>query len=144
MHWAHLLDHYFWSSYPNESKFNTNFVFDLFNENFESEKIKIDYLKEKFIQSKENNTIYVVNDKYNLLKIESIINLRNSLTKIRCEKNNFVILVVSLEKNYEDFENIIIREGKRFCKPDTTWDLGDYERWKEILDEFKFSSDIWD
>jgi hypothetical protein len=44
------------------------------------------------------------------------------------------------EQKFDGIENIVVREAKNLK---SGWDGGDSARWKEILDVFRFSADIW-
>jgi len=106
-------------------------------------KEKINHLKNKFIQAKEKNTLYVLNEKYSSVTKETLYHLRDSLVCIREGNRDFSILFVTKEKSFDDFENIFVRESVKTITTWGPWDGGDNERWRTILGELKFTSEIW-
>lgn len=101
---------------------------------------KINYLKDKFISAKGNKTLYIISHPRQDLNLETLVKVRDSLTIIREGDKNFCLLYVPQVKIFEGVENIIVREAKNLTKE---WDGADTQRWKQILDEFKFTPGIW-
>ena len=66
--------------------------------------------------------------------------VRDALTVIREGDRRFMLLFLPQEQKFDGVENIIVREAKNLK---LGWDGGDSARWKEILDTFSFSADIW-
>ena len=104
-------------------------------------KNKINYLKDKFISAKQNKTLYVIDRPHKGTDLENLIKVRDALTTIRNGDKQFALLFVPNVQTYEGTENIIIREAKDLK---SMWDGGGHTRWKEILDEFKFTPTIWE
>ncbi len=103
-------------------------------------KEKIEYLVAKFNNSSEMKALYIFSpgDKIN---IKTIKNIRDSLIINRNGNKKFILFCIVQNRPFEDFENIIVKEGFQMkgC-----WEGGDDStRWKEILDQFKFTPDIW-
>lgn len=107
---------------------------------FPSIKEKINYLKDKFISAKKTKTLYIISHPRKELSLEALVHVRDSLTIIRAGDKNFCILFIPHAKTYDGIENIIVREAKNL---NSEWDGADSVRWKQILDEFKFTPDIW-
>ena len=74
------------------------------------------------------------------MSLEGLVRVRNALTAIRGGDRRFSILYVPQSQTVKGMENIIVREAKNLG---ITWDRGDDERWREILNEFKFTPNIW-
>lgn len=104
-------------------------------------KSKINYLRQKFIAAQEYSTLYVISHpQIGPSKID-IEKLRNAITHIREGKTNFSILFISANPAFDSFENVYVRHSTPIG---SDWTQADSARWKEILDEFKFSTTIWD
>ncbi len=138
--WVHLLSNYI-QSVPENSKNDPNFLLQTFQEKaYDQEKSKIDYLKKKFINAKNKNTIYILS-KEPALPWETVLKLRNALTILREGNKNFMMLLVSQQKIYDDFENIIVRHTSNVNE--TYLVEPDQAAWSSIFKEFKFSPTLW-
>lgn len=115
----------------------------LLTEYFPTIKNKLNYLKDRFISAKSYNTLYIISlpPYFNPLTLENLISVRNGLTTIREGDNNFTLLMVTHFKTFDGVDNIIVREAEMLGE---SWNEGDSQRWKDILDEFKYKEGIWD
>lgn len=104
MNWNHLRNNFSAETYSPETF-------------FQQTKEKIDYLKEKFIDAKTNKTLYIISHPECGPNLETLIKVRDSLTKIREGNNQFRLLFVTNLKKYEGIENIIVREAKNLPPP---------------------------
>lgn len=139
MTWNHLFDHNLGTCDNSEGKIGT-----LTEEKLDlllpAIKIKINYLKDKFIAAKRYKTLYIISHPRTGPDLATLIKVRDSLTIIRDGDKNFCLLFLTPVKTYEGKENIIVHEAKNLSRE---WHGADTQRWKQILDEFKFTSDIW-
>ena len=121
---------------------------DLFlKKNFNELKNKINYLTEKFYSAREVKTLYIISDvdydPLNLKKrptFEDLVKLRNSLIENR-ENNNFILLYIGINTNFENFENIVIY--KDVFPHGSIFNTEINPNWKKALDQFEFSEDIY-
>lgn len=111
-------------------------------ENFHLLKNKINYLTERFHLAKNFKTLYIISDVdydpkqfKNKPTFENLIKLRDSLVKYR-NNNNFTLLYIGINTNFESFENIII--WKNIYPYGSIFDKTVNVDWKNILDKFKF------
>ncbi len=104
-------------------------------------KEKISYLKNKLIAAKWQKTLYVISHPRKGPSLEELVRVRDSLLAIREGDKNFCLLFVTISQTYEGKENIIVKEAKDL---NSEWDGADSVRWKQILDEFKFTPNIWE
>ena len=98
---------------------------------------KIQYLVQKFINAKEHNTLYIL--MHPCLCIDLLQKIRDRLEFIRDGNKSFVLLYITPNKRFDDFENILIRQdttSKCFADTNTT-------RFHEIMSEFRLEPDIW-
>ena len=72
--------------------------------------------------------------------LNALKEVRDALTAIRGGNTCFTLLFLPQEQKFDGVENIIVCEAKNLK---SGWDGGDSARWKEILDAFRFSADIW-
>ena len=133
VHWNHL-----WSDH---NAFEMPLSLGEIEEIFPQIKLKIDYLRQKFIDAKQYPTLYVVSHSESGPSKTDIEKLRNSITQIRDGKTDFSILFISKNPTFESFDNIYVRQSTPIS---CCWTQADSVRWKQILDEFKFSPTIWD
>lgn len=112
-----------------------------FDGEFPNIKQKMNYLRDKFIDAKNKKTLYIISEKYSFPNKETLCHLRNSLILIRQGNKDFAILFVTKKQRFSSFENILVRESTKIMP--CGWDGGDNLRWREILNEFKFTPDIW-
>ena len=107
-------------------------------------KTKLNHLKEKFITAKDQKTLYVIShyevDGETPPDLNALKEVRDALTAIRGGDTHFTLLFLPHEQKFDGIENIVVREAKNLK---SGWDGGDSARWKEILDVFRFSADIW-
>ncbi len=107
-------------------------------------KTKLDHLKEKFITAKDKKTLYIIShyevDGETPPDLNALKEVRDALTAIRGGNTCFTLLFLPQEQKFDGVENIIVCEAKNLK---SGWDGGDSARWKEILDAFRFSADIW-
>ncbi len=82
--------------------------------------------------------MYVITHPESSLNKDLIIKLRNSLNTIRDGDKNFCILYIPRE---QIFENVIVREMNDLWYTTVHINLNIFSK---IMNEFKFSSDIWD
>ncbi|MBA4249103.1 MAG: hypothetical protein C0432_00055 [Candidatus Puniceispirillum sp.] len=138
MHWNHLFnsEHEGYWVKNIEGEFSKESI-DLI---FPEIRRKIDYLKDKFLQAKDKLTLYVIHDKYYKFSKDVLLKLCSSITNLRSGNKNFALLLVMKKKTIDNFQNIFIFESNKVAPG---WDGGDSARWKEILDQFKFTLDIW-
>ena len=142
MHWLHMFheanERAGWiSRMPHDKKSQVDFL----DQEFPKVKEKMNYLRDKFISAKDKKTLYVIHEKKNLIERETLSHLRDSLKSIRQENKDFAILFVTTRERFSSFDNILVRESTKVMPGG--WDHGDPVRWREILDEFKFTPDIW-
>ncbi len=138
MHWNHLFNQEYEGYWVKND--TGEFSMESISPLFQEIKKKITYLIDKFIASKNSKTLYVIHDKYYTFSKEVILKLRESIVDIRDGDKNFAILLVGKKINIENFQNVYFFES---TKVPSGWDSGDPIRWKEILDQFKFTPDIW-
>ena len=107
-------------------------------------KTKLNHLKEKFISAKDKKTLYVIShyevDGEAPPDLNALKEVRDALAAIRGGDSRFTLLFLPHEQKFDGVENIIVREAKNLK---SGWNGGDSARWKEILDAFRFSADIW-
>ena len=148
MEWNHLFDRMFSS----DSKKSTKLTKEELDIAFPAIEEKINHLRDKFIKSKENKTLYILfhdtpeclmlfpDQRNTTISCSTISNLRDSLKELRDNDMNFCILFITDKPTFNSFENIIVREASTIEYPDGS----NPERWKQILDEFRFTPDIWE
>lgn len=106
---------------------------------------KIEYLRNKFLDLKNKNTIYLIStgnmDYHNtgvlFPKIEDLRKLRDSLIKMR-GNNNFIILYIPMYKQYESEDNIFVYEDPLWCLDGGACKNG-FDIYTKILEEFKIN-----
>lgn len=139
--WVHLLAGYLTQNVAPELREDPNFLLNLFRVNYEKEKEKIDHLKTKFLKAKDKKTLYIISRNPPLPK-ESIIKVRDALAVVRDGNQDFILLLVTQNPGYSDFENIIIREAKNVMPHSHVEPNVSY--WAEVFKGMKFTPDIWD
>ena len=100
---------------------------------------KYNFLKNKFLQSKNFRTLYYFSEyrRWNAqLSVDMLKNLRNAIITIRGGNENFILLIKSIELATQNIENIFIR------KLESYWYGGTPEN--SVLKEFNFTESIWD
>lgn len=132
--------HLFHSNYDGSNflgEFNDTFVDNIFPEI----KRKIEYLKEKFINAKKFQTLYVISCKDNGMTFETMVELRNSIIKVRQGDIRFNILFVPQNKTFSEIDHVIIRE----CKVhNQLWHNSEHQiYWENILSEFSFNDSLY-
>lgn len=132
--WHHLFDGL------DKSKINQ---IDQLRLKYSTIKEKILYLINKFNNSSQTNTLYIIADRIGLNK-EEIIMLRNAIIRNRNGNKNFIILNITNIRKFENFDNIITADQFQMKGHWEGGDINDTIRWKEILDQFKFAPDIWE
>ncbi len=142
MQWNHLFDKRM-NAYSEVHTTNCEDYVSLefFNDAYEKTREKIDYLKSKFIEAKDKKTLYVIYHPNCGPALETLLRIRNALIDIRNGDMHFVLLFVPHSKTYEGIENIVVREA---LNSGAGSEAGNPIRWKEILDEFNFASNIWE
>lgn len=131
--WSHLFD--------NSEICWRRFSLDTFKEQFLRVKEKIEYLRQKFISAKDYKTLYIIVHEAEGLDEATLRTVRNSLLTIREGSKDFVLLAISKIKMSESFENIIVRDAPKFKLRRKGGK--NTPRWKQILDEFTFTPEIW-
>lgn len=132
--WHHLFDGL------DKSKINQ---MDQFKLEYSTIKEKISYLINKFNEASQMNTLYITAVRSGLNK-ETITNLRNAIIRNRNGNKNFIILNITDIKKFESFDNIVTADQFQMKGFWEGGNINDTIRWKEILDQFKFTPDIWD
>lgn len=112
---------------------------------YEIKKQKINYLSEKFRQLRDYRTLYIISYPFQigtmalaLPEKNSLVRVRNALEKLR-GNDNFAILYCTVQKSFDKFDNIYVKEI-------TPWDKSQpytsyyYEEWDAILSKFPFST----
>ena len=132
--------HLFHSAYDGikqSDEFNDAFVDKMFPEI----KNKIEYLKNKFINAKNFQTLYVISCKNHGMNLDTMTKLRNSIIKIRKGDIRFNILFVPQRKTFSEIDHVIIRE----CKiHNQLWHNSDHQvYWEKILSEFNFDNSLF-
>ncbi|CAO5675411.1 MAG: hypothetical protein NEHIOOID_00524 [Holosporales bacterium] len=169
MHWNHLFDSWHDTGYFKQEfgiegfDFPQGFIASKIDNIFPFVREKIMYLRQKFIDAQQFKTLYVISDpRRNNIDEDTLIALRNGLLKIRNGNANFTILYLhSYDFEIKGSLGFNIRTSKLIHVLDKKWDGKninpqdanqldsdwlniDNQRWKEILDQFKFAPDIWD
>lgn len=117
---------------------------DLLDNTYLAKKQKIDYLVQKFKDLSEYRTLYIIaypyeGDRLRLAiepDLETLIHLKTALEELRGNAN-FSILFCPLEKKFDDFENIYVREI--INGPGIHDYVGNYNHWDKLLSEFPFT-----
>lgn len=132
MSWCHLYDSNLKLDHDVILTKNTDF-----NIAYPIIKSKIDYLRNRMIEAKNVNTLYVstvyfIKD----LSYASITKLRNSIANFR-QNDNFVLLLIShVTIHAKPVPNVIYR----YCDKDTLDYKGDNkEQWDKIMNDFTYS-----
>lgn len=129
--WMHL--------FPGVDRYKTN-VLELFKRDYKKIREKIDYLTSKFNQTKKYKTLYIYTRKECPDKT-SMKKLRDAIKNNRDQNKNFILLVITNQRKFDDFDNVIVKDG---FEMKAAWDGGkDEDKWKETLDQFKFTPNIW-
>ena len=141
MFWNHLFETYT-GTYNERNRTIDKLTEEILDREFPSIYEKINYLKKKFIGAKQHSTLYIITGKIGgvELDLDTLLQVRNALTTIRDGNKHFCLLYVSENPLCENTENIIVRTAKSLGP---RWNQADPVRWREILDEFKFTPDIW-
>ncbi|MDP3371567.1 MAG: hypothetical protein Q8S21_01530 [Candidatus Paracaedibacteraceae bacterium] len=134
MHWVHMLESEISKDFENDKKL------EVFNNFFERDKSKMQYLKEKFINSKNKKTVYIFNEANFCVNMDAPIKIRNALNVVRDGNKDFILLWVTICKKFDDLENILVREDPGILD---LWADKKSVGFCQILDEFKFTPDIW-
>ncbi len=137
--WNHL----FTRLMPNFTPEGHAAVQTVLDNEYEVKKQKIDYLIKKFKELGRYRTLYIIGypfidtGRFNTIEptIQTLTRLSHALEKIRGNKN-FMILYCPLQKKFDDFDNIVIKEI--VSGPSVTDYEGDYECWGAILNTFPF------
>ena len=111
---------------------------------FHDKKQKIDYLVSKFINLKIYRTLYVIAYPFTGKEMEEreepdltiLTSIRDSLEILR-GNDNFSILFCTIDKKFEEFENIYVREVRIPANKNTCG--GDNASWNLVLSEFPFT-----
>lgn len=111
MIWPHLFDNI--SGFSIGS--NINLIHEL--ETMQQIYSKFEYLSNKFISAKDKNTLYVItyDDHIHIPELirpikpskETIISLRDTLTKIRNNDTNFILLFMAKNESFHIYQNIL-------------------------------------
>jgi len=135
--WKHLFENK--KEFPDFPKMDFKIEdFDAFYPKFKS---KTDYLIDKFLSLKNTKTLYVLANIYTALDNETLRNVRDALLHCRDGDSQFSLLVMTDSTNVTSFENVFVRKAMNISQ---VWNGSNSAQWGRVLDQFSFTTTIWD